>query len=160
MKPRIAMPVLALFAVLLSSTFTGAQATHENNIYAQKLVDQTIAKHPELRQMGLHATPPNSSESVIIAINDPKKVGKKSDPDDLDVMKTGKPSAELIARKEIYDLGYPLLDRNGKIIGTIVMEVKLSAENTKEGAMKRGEVIQAELQKQIPSKEKLFETVQ
>jgi hypothetical protein len=40
------------------------------------------------------------------------------------------------------------------------MEIKLSSENTKEGAMNRGKVIQEELRKEISSKEKLFETVQ
>jgi hypothetical protein len=151
---RLGAMVLALCA-MTSARLQG----QENKIYAQKLVDQTIAKHPELRQIGLHSIPPNSSESMIIAINDPKKVGKKSDPDDLEVMKTGKPSVEIIDRKQIYDLGFPLLDRSGKIVGVAVMEIKLSAEKSKESALERGKIIQEELRKEIPSKEKLFEPV-
>ena len=143
----------------LCAMTTASLSAQETKIYAQKLVDQTIAKHPELRQIGLHSIPPNSSDSMIIAINDPKKVGKKSDPDDLEVMKTGKPSVEIIDRKQIYDLGFPLLDRSGNIIGVAVMEIKLSAEKSKESALQRGKIIQEELRKEIPSKEKLFEPV-
>jgi hypothetical protein len=146
-------------ALALCAMTTASLPAQENKIYAQKLVDQTIAKHPELRQIGLHSIPPNSSDSMIIAINDPKKVGKKSDPDDLEVMKTGKPSVEIIDRKQIYDLGFPLLDRSGNIIGVAVMEIKLSAEKSKESALQRGKIIQQELRKEIPSKEKLFEPV-
>jgi hypothetical protein len=154
LRKLFGLMVLTLWAM----TSAGLQA-QENKIYAQKLVDQTIAKHPELRQIGLHSIPPNSSESMIIAINDPKKVGKKSDPDDLEVMKTGKPSVEIIDRKQVYDLGFPLLDRSGKIVGVAVMEIKLSAEKSKESALKRGKIIQEELRKEIPSKEKLFEPI-
>jgi hypothetical protein len=156
MKLRKLFGATVLMLCVMTSARLRAQ---ENKIYAQKLVDQTIAKHPELRQIGLHSIPPNSSESMIIAINDPKKVGKKSDPDDLEVMKTGKPSVEIIDRKQIYDLGFPLLDRSGKIIGVAVMEIKLSAEKSKESALKRGKIIQQELRKEIPSKDKLFEPI-
>jgi hypothetical protein len=150
---------LGAMALTLCAMTSARLQAQENKIYAQKLVDQTIAKHPELRQIGLHSIPPNSSESMIIAINDPKKVGKKSDPDDLEVMKTGKPSVEIIDRKQIYDLGFPLLDRSGKIVGVAVMEIKLSAEKSKESALQRGKIIQEELRKEIPSKEKLFEPI-
>src|SRR5258708_6799297 len=160
MNLRRAYIAFALLVLAIGSSRSFGQGGQENNIFAQKLVDQIIAKHPELKQIGLHTTPPNSSQSVIIAINDKKKVGKKSDPDDLEVMKTGKPSAEVNKTKQIYDLGFPLLDQTGKIIGTVVMEIKLSSENTKEGAMNRGKIIQEELRKEISSKEKLFETVQ
>jgi len=151
--------MLALSILVAGAAPVLAQISADSHIFAQKLVEETIAKHPELRQIGLHTTPPNSTQSVIIAINDRKKIGKKSDPDDLEVMKTGKPTAELMEKKGIYDLGFPLLDQSGAIIGTAVMEVKLSAESTKEGALNRGKIIQEELRKEIPSKEKLFETV-
>jgi len=160
MKLKKTCEMLAILVVFTGAVSLFAQVTPDSHIYAQKLVDETIAKHPELRQIGLHTTPPNSSQSVIIAISDKKKIGKKSDPDDLEVMKTGKPSAELMEKKGIYDLGFPLLDQSGTIIGTAVMEIKLTAENTKEGAMNRGKIIQEELRKRIPSKEKLFETVE
>ncbi len=151
--------LFSAMVLTLCATASASLQAQENKIYAQKLVDQTIAKHPELRQIGLHSIPPNSSESMIIAINDPKKVGKKSDPDDLEVMKTGKPSVEIIDRKQIYDLGFPLLDRSGTIVGVAVMEIKLSAEKSKESALKRGKIIQEELRKEIPSKGKLFEPI-
>jgi hypothetical protein len=124
-------------------------------------VDQTMAKHPEVRVMGMHSTPPNGSKTMsIIACSTLSKVGKKSDPDDIEVMQTGKPVAEDSPKKEIIDLGLPLLDQQGEIIGTVVLEIKYSYTKSKEGALDRGKQIQAELQKAIPTKAKLFESIQ
>src|SRR5207245_4149373 len=37
--------------------------------YAQALVDRTLAAHPEVLILGMHVTPPNRSENVILASN-------------------------------------------------------------------------------------------
>src|SRR5260370_342428 len=81
-----------------------------NDIYAQRLVDRIAASHPELNVLGLHVTPPNSSDNIIIACSNRSKVGKKSDPDDLDVMKTLKPVIEVKNDRKIIDGGLPLYD--------------------------------------------------
>jgi hypothetical protein len=152
--------LVVLAVTLLGASASYAQTTGSNNIFAQKLVDEITAKHPELNIIGLHSTPPNGAESVIVACSNKKKVGKKSDPDDLQVMQSGKPTVEEKKDRQIYDLGFPLLDQNGTTIGVLVMEIKFSFEKTSEGALQRGKQIQSELQKQIPSKAKLFETTQ
>jgi hypothetical protein len=149
--------LLFLFATVLAASNTAGQSNRNGEILAQKLVDRITAAHPELNIIGLHSTPPNGSQSVIVACSNKSKVGKKSDPDDLEVMQSGKPTVEEKKDRQIFDLGFPLLDRNGTTIGVLVLEVKFSYEKTSEGAMNRGKQIQSELQKQIPSKAKLFE---
>jgi|HubBroStandDraft_4_1064222.scaffolds.fasta_scaffold04544_4 hypothetical protein len=149
--------LLFLFATVLAASNTAGQSNRNGEILAQKLVDRITAEHPELNIIGLHSTPPNGSQSVIVACSNKSKVGKKSDPDDLEVMQSGKPTVEEKKDRQIFDLGFPLLDRNGTTIGVLVLEVKFSYEKTSEGAMNRGKQIQSELQKQIPSKAKLFE---
>jgi hypothetical protein len=151
--------LLFLFATVLAASNTAGQSNRNGEILAQKLVDRITAEHPELNIIGLHSTPPNGSQSVIVACSNKSKVGKKSDPDDLEVMQSGKPTVEEKKDRQIFDLGFPLLDRNGTTIGVLVLEVKFSYEKTSEGAMNRGKQIQSELQKQIPSKAKLFEPV-
>jgi len=63
--------------------------------YAQELVDRTVARHAELLELDLHATPPGGGESVIVASRNAARIGKKSDPDDLEVIKTGAPFVEI-----------------------------------------------------------------
>lgn len=151
----IGMCLIALFCIQLLS----AQSANDNKIYAQKLVDDAMSKHPELHLMGLHSTRTEGGQSAIIACSNRSKVGKKSDPDDLEVAQTGKPAAEEKKDRQIYDLGFPLLDRNGTTIGTLVMEIKFGYSKSKEDALIKGKQIQAELQKQIASREQLFESI-
>jgi hypothetical protein len=153
--------IFVLLAVtMLVACGSFAEASGSNNIFAQKLVDEITAKHPELNIIGLHSTPPNGTQSVIVACSNKNKVGKKSDPDDLEVMQSGKPSVEEKKDRQIYDLGFPLLDQKGATIGVLVMEIKFSFEKTSEGALSRGKQIQSEIQRQLPSKAKLFEPAQ
>jgi hypothetical protein len=147
----------ALCLVCLMAISGLAQTGTTNDIFAQKLVDKIIAKHQELRLIGLHAAPDGSSDSHIIANNIRAKVGKKSDPDDLEVMHTGKPVVEKKDSRKIFDIGMPLLDQSGAIIGTVVMEVKYQYASSEAAALEQATKVRDELKEQIPSKSKLFE---
>jgi len=56
----------------------------DNKIYAQQLVNQLMASHPDLLVVGLHATVPGSKQETMIATN-LDRVGKKDDDDDVAV---------------------------------------------------------------------------
>src|SRR5437868_3377378 len=98
-----AIQFVTLTAVLVAVYSLPGQAATGTNTYAQKLMEQTALKHPELNIIGLHVTPPDGKDNIIIAASDPSKIGKKSDPDDLDVMKTRKPTVERRDDKKIFD---------------------------------------------------------
>jgi hypothetical protein len=51
----------------------------------------------------------------------------------------------------------PLRERSGKIIGNIALRIKLAHGKTTADARKLGETVDRELQRDIPSKSKLFE---
>lgn len=155
-KRRFCNVTLCLCWLLLAAKIGNSQDA-AGDTYAQKLLEKTFAAHPELNVMGLHATSPSGGDSAIIASNVKSKIGKKSDPDDIEVMKTGKPVVEEKAARSIFDIGLPLLDSSGATIGTVVMEIKFSYTKSKSAALARAKQIRAELQKEIPSKEKLFE---
>ena len=53
----------------------------DNKIYAQKLVNELMAAHPELLVVGLHATKPGAKDQTMIATN-LDRVGKADDDDD------------------------------------------------------------------------------
>jgi hypothetical protein len=128
-----------------------------NDTYAQRLTDHLSALHPETGIIGLHATPPGQTGSVIIANGVRSKIGKKSDPDDLEVQKPGaKPVIGPRPDRQITDTGQALLDAAGHVIGTIVIEIKYGYEPDADRALKHAEEIRAEFQSKIPSKEKLF----
>src|SRR5246127_3584593 len=59
-------------------------------IYAQKLADETMAKHPELLSITLHGVPPGQENVyTMFAGSYPERIGNPDDPDDIDVSKKG-----------------------------------------------------------------------
>jgi hypothetical protein len=121
---------------------------------AQRLVDELAKKHPELVRIGLHVTPPSSSENIIIASNVAAKVGQKSDPEDLRAMKTGRPV--VLREGENFDVTLPLHDATGEIIGAIGLTLKPAGGEQEGDATRRARAIARELEKRTPSKDSLF----
>src|SRR5438094_1627204 len=88
--------------------------------YAQYLVDGIVARHPELAEVDVHATPPGSTQSMIVAAKTASRVGKASDPDDTAVMKSGEPRVEINARgNQNVEVELPLFDIYNQTIGAV-----------------------------------------
>ena len=121
---------------------------------AQRLVDELAKKHPELLRIGLHVTPPRSSENIIVASNVSAKVGQKSDPEDLQAMKTGRPV--VLREGENFDVTLPLHDASGRIIGAIGLTLKPTTGEQEADATRRARAIARELENRTPSKDSLF----
>lgn len=154
---RVGMVCLLVLAsrclVLRDAT---AQPPQTKRIYAQKLVDDTLARHPEVLILAFHVTPPESKENVIIASNI-GRIGKKADEDDLRVIQTGKSNLEVNAAGDHFEVELVLQDQAGKTIGAagVVFAYKPGADKAK--LEKSAEAIRDELRKQIPNISKLFE---
>ena len=127
------------------------------NTYAQKLVDETMAKHPELQILALHVTPPNSTDNVILA-SSIGRIGKKADEDDLKVIQTGEPILEVHISGKRFEVELQLHDRTGKIIGAVSTVFAYKPGNDKRDFQKRAESIRSEIERQIPSVEKLIQS--
>jgi DNA-binding beta-propeller fold protein YncE len=124
---------------------------------AQKVVDEAMATHPEVQKMGLHVDAPGSQDNVIVANNIPSKIGKKSSAGDMDVMRSGKPAVTKVAGvAPFYDLGLPLHDASGKLIGMIVMEIRGPSAKDESDAVRQAESITRTIQAKIPSEASLF----
>lgn len=124
-------------------------------IFAQELVDSFAAGNPDVVRIGLHVTPPQFADNIIVASNVSSKVGKKSDPEDLEAMKTGKP----VVLKEggNLDVTLPLHDASGELIGAIGLTFKPMNNEGEQGAVARAQKMTRALEKQIPSVDRLFD---
>ena len=154
MKATVLLLGAAVFVFTGTTSRAQAQAaasTTKSKIFAQKLVEETLAKHPELESLGL-ATDSNGRACVTLADSDRTEIGQKCDRGELAVLRTGKPKVE--KEKDAYDVTVPL-HVGGKIIGIIGMDFKLDQPET--GVLDRASAIASEIEKQIPEKSKLSE---
>jgi RNase H-fold protein (predicted Holliday junction resolvase) len=124
--------------------------------YAQKLVEDTLAKHPEVATLAIHATPPNGKENVIIASNF-GRIGKKADADDLSVIKTGRPKMEVNKTGDRFSVELPLLDVGKNTIGALAVAFPYKSGDDKTKLQKQAELIQNHLSRRISHTANLFD---
>ncbi len=129
------------------------------NTYGQKLVDQEIAKHPEIVILVFHTVNKDGSDYPITASNI-GRYGKKADEDDLRCIKTGKANLEVNKTKPQFEVEMRLHDRSKKNIGAIAVVYPYKPGDDQEALRKKAEAVRAELEKQIPSVDKLNEPAQ
>jgi hypothetical protein len=144
-------------AVMLFLVFGGAliASAQEGKIYAQKLVDETLAKHKEVVIMAMHVTPPGKTDNVIIASNI-GRIGKKADEDDLRVIDTGKPNLEVNKKGDHFEVELVLQDQSGKTIGAV--GIVFMYEKGKEAQFqKTAEQVRDEMKQKTPTLAKLFD---
>ena len=150
---------VALFAVSLVAQDQAVPASsNQPPIYAQKLVNETLAKNNDVIIMALHVTPPNQTENIIIASNI-GRIGKKADEDDLRVINTGATNLEVNKTGNHFEVELPLLDQSGTLVGAAGIVFNYKAGDDKQKLQKRAEQVRDEMKKKIASREKLFDTV-
>lgn len=126
------------------------------NTYGQKIVDREIAKHPEIVVLVFHTVNKDASDYPITASNI-GRYGKKADEDDLRCIKTGKANLEINKTKPQFEVEMRLHDSSKKNIGAIAVVYPYKPGDDKEALRKKAEGVRAEIEKQIPSVEKLTE---
>jgi hypothetical protein len=143
-------------AVFLAALVLPAFAQTPGKTFAQQLVDQAIAKHPEVVVMAVHVTPPKEKDNVIIASNI-GRIGKKADEDDLRVINTGKSNLEVNPNGDRFEVELVLQDKAGKTIGALGVVFPYKPGDDKAAFDKKAQQIRDELRAQIPALSKLFE---
>ena len=155
--------VSAWLLCFLFPVATEAQRTRSSapRIYAQKLVEETLAAHPELVGLELAATPPTKSQCVTIASSEAKGIGEKCDKDEYTAMQTNRPFVEKEKEngQEVYDVTISIHDADGKVIATAGIDFKPWPDQAEAWVTDRSEQIAKELESKVKSKEKLFEPV-
>jgi len=127
-------------------------------IFAQQPVEEGMAKHPQVSGVELSSTPPGKN-CVTIASTEAKDLGEKCDNDEFTAMKTNKPFVEKENEggKEVYDITMPLHDASGKLIGTVGLDFKPEPGQQQPQVVQVAQQLVREMERQIPSKDKLFE---
>lgn len=125
------------------------------NTYAQKLTERTVAAHPDLLVMMIHATPPRGAHNVIIGSNI-GRFGKQADDDDLRVIEKGSTNLEVGGDNDRFETELPLLDRTGKRIGALGLVFALKPDTDKEALHRHGLAIRDEVARAIPDNAALF----
>ena len=162
--------VLTMLLVFLcaSSAQSTARAAQERTIhvpaakiYAQKLVNETLAAHPDIMGLEISAAYAKKDECSTIASDEELGIGEKCDQDEYSVMKTNKPFADKTTEhgKEFFDVNVPIHDANGKILAIVGVDFKPDPKQTAAQASAQAELIAKEIEAKVPSREKLFEPV-
>jgi hypothetical protein len=139
---------LFLAAVMALPLHAGSTLTSEK-IYAQELVNQTVAKYPELLVVAMHVTPPKGTQNVIIASNI-GRIGKKADAEDLKVINTGETLAKVNQNGNRFEVELVLQDQSRRPIGALALVFPYKPGDDKSQFEKKAEMIRDELGKQIP----------
>ena len=150
------VPYLLKLVLFLGAAFC-ASAQEGKKIYAQKLLDETLAKHKDVVIMAMHVTPPGKSDNVIIASNI-GRIGKKADEDDMRVIETGKPNLEVNKKGDHFEVELVLQDQSGKTIGAVGI-VFMNEKGKEAEFQKNAEQIRDEMKQKTPTLAKLFEPV-
>jgi DNA-binding beta-propeller fold protein YncE len=155
-----AAPSVQVFEPVNVLPASPAETPEKVSVHAPKALEldfATMAAHPDLRKMGLHAVPPGGRDSVIIANTNTTRIGNKSSEGDLDSTKDGKTSCSKRDDGAFYGVKQPLKDASGRRIGILVMEIPYTSAANEAQAIQKGEAIGHELAQQIPSYQSLFQ---
>ena len=151
---RLSILSFAIAAALSVTAQSADVAAAKPNTYAQKLVDQELAKHPEIVILVFHVINKDGSDYPIIASNI-GRYGKKADEDDLRTIHTGKPNLEVNTAGNHFEVEMALHDSSRKTIGAIAVVYNYKNGDDKEAMHQKAEQVRAEVEKQIPSVNKL-----
>jgi len=116
-----------------------------------------MSAHPDLRKMGLHATPPGAKESVIIANANVSRIGIKSSEGDLAAVMDGETYCVKRDDGAFFNAKLPLHDAAARTIGILVMEIPFTSVANEAEAVHKAEQIRSELAAQIPNYDRLFQ---
>ena len=156
MKSLITLATVMLI-VTLAMGISAAQTPTSTKpaIFSPRLVDEALAKHPDVIIIAMHVTPPGKKENVIIASNI-GRYGKKADEDDMRVIDTGKSNLELNKAGNHFEVEFALKDQSDKTIGAAGVVFNYKPGDDKAAMEKVANQIRDEWKAQIPNTEALF----
>lgn len=142
--------------MLVASIALPLSAQMPDRIVAQQLVEEALAKHPEMATLVMHVTPPDGSDNIIIASNI-GRIGKKADADDMRVIETGQPNLEANKAGDRFGVELVFQDSSGTTIGALAVGFPYKSGDDTSVLQKKAEQIRDELRSRIPTRAKLFE---
>jgi hypothetical protein len=136
------------FVVLAASLVTAVQAQPAGQTYAQYLVAQALAHHPEVLGLTMHVTPPGATDNIIIASN-VAPLDKKADQDDLKVIKSQQPLVEVTHSGDRLAVELPLLDASRRTVGALAVQLAFKAGANRQALSATAVTVRDELARRI-----------
>ena len=170
MKTSIGIAFLAAVGLFLAASTLRAEPSPAKNwsappakIYAQGLVDEIMAGHPELLSVTFHGVPPGlSGVYTMFAGSFPDRIGNPDDPDDVDVIVKGitimDPRWGRHDRERKFVMMMPLRDAAGDNLGLLVAAYRYDPKSGKgeKDFFLAGTALRDQLAARIPGYEALF----
>jgi hypothetical protein len=128
---------------------TQAATLAPEKIYAQELVNRTVASHPELLVVAMHVTPPGDRENVIIASNI-GRIGKRADAEDRRVIDTGETLAKVNRNGDRFEVELVLHDASRRPIGALAIVFPHKTGDAPSKFEEKAAAIRDELAARIP----------
>jgi len=126
--------------------------------FAQKLVNDALAKHPEILLIAIHAAPPGH-KNLIVASNF-GRIGKIGDEDDMRCIRTGKSNLEISEKGDHFEDELILQDSSGKTIGALGVVFNYKAGDDKAALERIAIATRDEMKARIKSLNGLFAPAQ
>lgn len=140
---RFAIIVLAAASVASAHAAEPAKKT-----YAQELVEKIAASNPSVVAVEMHVTPPKSADNVVIASTH-GHLGQKADPDDLEVISSGKARAETNKAGDRYEVELVLLDASRRALGALELQFAYKQGADTAALQKKAESIRDDVARHI-----------
>lgn len=135
-------------------------------IYAQELVDDVMAEHPQLVRMSFHVPPPGApvENSYVIAGKDLTYVhlpmiGSPSGPEDFPHLTSGRSHFFFFKKQDFYKGMLPLDDAAGEQIGVLLLGCKYASARHSLQYQRLMNRIRVDLMSRIPDRAALFRPV-
>jgi TonB-dependent siderophore receptor len=123
----------------------------EAHPYAQSLVDDTLARHPELEVMTVRSRTPRTGDAYVIIASNIGRIGKPADPEELAVLQDGASHSEVDEKGRRVEWVLPLLDAAGARVGILVLVFPYGVTTPSASLARQAEQIAAELRARIPT---------
>jgi hypothetical protein len=145
---RAAFILAAALAASAAQAGEPAKTSHLADGYGQHLLNQALAENPGVIIMMMHVTPPGSKDNVVIASNI-GRYGKVADPDDMEVITTGKSRLEINPKGDHFEVEEVLKDVSGDTIGALGVVWNYKAGDDQQAHRIQAEAIRDKLARRI-----------
>jgi hypothetical protein len=148
------IPVTRLATVAAVLMAVPAAAQRGGSAFAQRLVDETVWRHPEVAAVEVSALA--GGGCVTVAATDRRDVGDRCDGGERAAMRSGRTNVEDPSRSDpVYDVTQALHDASGRLVGAIGMDLRPAAGADRVAVVGHAAAILREIEAQIPSLQQL-----
>ncbi len=124
--------------------------------YAQKLVEQAVAAHPEVTVLAMRGPARGGAEIVVLGSTFGRH-GKRADADDMKIFASSEPAIGIYSNGKRFGVDLQLRDAIGKTVGTMNVGYAYQQGDDQKALLARAVGLRDELRKRIASAEALDE---